>query len=200
MCKIINNNNEFMRVITEKQPWGYLICSGIKPIENRTWPTNVRGRVLIHTSASMQSPQDVMNSEQLAAANKVAGDICNNELYIKSAIIGSVEIIDCVQNHPSIWAEKGLWHWVLRFPVLFKKPLLGIKGQLGFWERSYEQITCPECREACSCDMAILENRRDTALIDFQHKCEHCGYLITGTWHRRVGITNINKNNTPISL
>jgi hypothetical protein len=26
--------------------------------------------------------------------------------FVKSAIIGEFEIIDCVINHPSIWAEK----------------------------------------------------------------------------------------------
>lgn len=49
-------------------------------------------------------------------------------------IIGSVEIVDCVQNHPSIWAEKGVYNWVLANPVLFNKPIENVKGKLSFWD------------------------------------------------------------------
>ena len=65
-----------------------------------------------------------------------------------SAIIGEVEIIDCVINHESIWAEKNIifqeeekndekyqiFNWVLVNPVLYEKPILNVKGKLSFWE------------------------------------------------------------------
>lgn len=54
--------------------------------------------------------------------------------FPKGAIIGSVVIADCVQNHPSVWAEKGCWNWVLKDVVLFDKPIMNVKGKLGFWE------------------------------------------------------------------
>lgn len=44
------------------------------------------------------------------------------------SIIGSMVIVDCVQNHPSLWAEKGCWNWMLKDAVLFDKP---IEGNLG---------------------------------------------------------------------
>ena len=48
-----------MKAITENQPWATLIVEGVdingdtlfKNIENRTWKTNFRGRVLIHAGA-----------------------------------------------------------------------------------------------------------------------------------------------------
>lgn len=43
-----------MKTISVKQPWAYLICSGVKDIENRTWPCPkkyIGKRVLIHASA-----------------------------------------------------------------------------------------------------------------------------------------------------
>ena len=43
-------------------------------------------------------------------------------------------ISDCVQNHPSVWAEKGVWNWVLKDAVLFDKPIINVKGKLSFWE------------------------------------------------------------------
>ena len=54
--------------------------------------------------------------------------------FPKGAIIGSVVIADCVQNHPSVWAAKGFWNWVLKDEVLFDKPIRDVKGKLGFWE------------------------------------------------------------------
>lgn len=43
------------------------------------------------------------------------------------------EIQRVVQNHPSIWAEKGAWNWVLANPVMFPEPITGVKGKLSFW-------------------------------------------------------------------
>lgn len=40
-----------MKVLTIQNPYGYLICYGIKDIENRSWKTKYRGSILIHTSS-----------------------------------------------------------------------------------------------------------------------------------------------------
>ena len=37
-------------VISVRQPWAWLIMNAGKDIENRTWRTDVRGRVLIHAA------------------------------------------------------------------------------------------------------------------------------------------------------
>lgn len=36
--------------LSVKNPYSYLICSGAKRVENRTWKTDYRGRVYIHSS------------------------------------------------------------------------------------------------------------------------------------------------------
>lgn len=126
-----------MKAITIKQPWASLIVSGLKDIENRTWKTNFRGRVLIHAgmkadnhwSASVPVCDKV--DKFLREISKGGTDWSN---YHFGAIIGSVEIVDCVQNHPSMWAEKGVWNWVLANPVMFTEPITGVKGKLSFWE------------------------------------------------------------------
>ena len=43
--------NVTAKAISIKQPWSYLIASGVKDIENRTWKTKFRGRVLIQVGA-----------------------------------------------------------------------------------------------------------------------------------------------------
>jgi len=48
-------------------------------------------------------------------------------------ILGSVQLVDCVQNDDLLWAESGMWHWVLKNPVLLKKPIQAT-GHLGLWE------------------------------------------------------------------
>lgn len=153
-----------MKVLSVKQPWAYLICSGVKDIENRTWklPEKYKGeRVLIHASADRKL-------NLMALTRKQYNDACDKfewngamkpvDQWPRSAIIGSVEIVDCVINHPSIWAEKsepgqceitGEWikptyNWVLANPILFDKPILNVKGKLGFWDydlpEEYEKL------------------------------------------------------------
>lgn len=124
-----------MKAITIKQPYAQLICEGIKDIENRTWKTNYRGRVLIHAGADKRMSLNVLTSEQRDYFIK------SDEIKIKdikewkrSAVIGSVEIVDCVKNNDSIWAIEDNWHWVLANPILFEKPILNVKGKLSFWE------------------------------------------------------------------
>ena len=123
-----------MKAITIKQPWASLIVHGIKDIENRSWRTDFRGRVLIHSSAKgdIAKFKCLQPNQRLKVLNTPMGRIGFNDLPFGS-IIGSVEIVDCVQNHPSIWADKGIYNWVLANPVLFKKPIPA-KGRLSFWE------------------------------------------------------------------
>ena len=123
-----------MKAITIKQPWASLIVHGIKDIENRSWRTDFRGRVLIHSSAKGDIAKFgcLQPNQRLRVLNTPMGRIGFNDLPFGS-IIGSVEIVDCVQNHPSIWADKGIYNWVLANPVLFKKPIPA-KGRLSFWE------------------------------------------------------------------
>ena len=160
------------KVLTVKQPWSFLICSGIKPIENRTWklPEKYKGEmVLIHASAKpdsikleIEGQATIKEIEMFSALGK------SEDENLFSAIIGSVRFVDCVINHPSIWAEKisfsrsvilnndltvkgyrvkeekPIYNWVATDAVLFEKPILNVKGKLGFWDydlpEEYETI------------------------------------------------------------
>lgn len=139
-----------MKTITIKQPWAWLEIEGIKDIENRTWPTNYRGRVLIHAAAKSWTWNAVLKYLTAAMA-KVFNEGGATRTWLDSlttgAIIGSVEIVDCVINHPSIWAEKcepiykfgtekivkATYNWVLANPIKFSEPIPA-KGKLSFWE------------------------------------------------------------------
>ncbi len=140
-----------MKAITVKQPWASLIVHGIKDIENRTWPCPnkyIGQRVLIHASAKPdREPYMLFNDDQKDALDDCIMDVF--DYYRRSgSIIGSVEIVDCTFNHPSIWAEKSkgisvgghvtdekdpiIYNWVLANPILFANPIPA-KGKLSFW-------------------------------------------------------------------
>ncbi|WP_339889815.1 ASCH domain-containing protein [uncultured Flavobacterium sp.] len=96
-----------MKALSIKQPWASLIAHGIKDIENRTWKTHFRGRIYIHASAKdFGSLSQALNQQQW---DKTIQN-WNSDYFPDrplSAIIGEVDIIDCVINHPSIWAESS---------------------------------------------------------------------------------------------
>jgi hypothetical protein len=127
-----------MRALSIIQPWASLIAVGIKDIENRTWRTNYRGEFLIHASAKrLPAGWTALTSEQYAAATRLVNPY-GKENDVKqlpvSAIIGKARLVVCVKNYPSVWAEKGVWNWVLADVQLFSTPILNVKGRLGFWE------------------------------------------------------------------
>ena len=111
-----------------RQPWAWLIIHGGKDIENRSWHTKFRGRFLVHAAKGM-TKQECLHAANYAQALGVNVPPTNE--LLRGGIIGSVELIDCVNSHDSAWymGEKG---FVLRNPE--PHPFLPIKGQLGFFE------------------------------------------------------------------
>ena len=101
---------------------------------------------------------------------------CGNG-YVNSAIIGSVEIVDCVVNHSSIWAEKGVYNWVLANPILYSKPIENVKGKPSFWDYSgikEVKIECPECG---SIEIAV-EDYTTAPFPTYLHRCNKCEHVI----------------------
>ena len=39
-------------VLSVRQPWAWLLCEGLKDVENRNWRTNYRGELFIHAGKS----------------------------------------------------------------------------------------------------------------------------------------------------
>lgn len=191
-----------MKSITIKQPWASLICQGIKDIENRTWATKFRGRVLVHAGMAKTNdswPYKEPIREYLETLGRYAGfSFCEmRKGIVKScpmefgAIIGSVEIVDCVINHPSIWAEKTdeqavdwdakpTYNWVLANPIRFPEPI-PIKGRLGFWD--YPNILAESEEEGgelfCHCQLPVEEKNQVYSIID-HYRCHYCG----GRWYK----------------
>ena len=95
-----------MKAISIRQPWAWLIVNGVKDVENRTWPTKYRGRVLIHAAKGMT--RDEYNGCRLFVAEfdeYLAHKIPAFESLPRGGIVGEAVIIDCVTVHDSEWFE-----------------------------------------------------------------------------------------------
>ena len=112
-----------MKVLTVRQPWASAIVRGLKDIENRTWPTNYRGELLIHAGSAKPS------KELIATYERLYGALPEGMVY--GAIVGKVTVTDCVADSDSPWAFGGHWHWKLSEAVEIDP--FPCSGQLSFW-------------------------------------------------------------------
>jgi len=98
-----------------------------KDIENRTWSTKFRGRFLVHASKKFDRAGFLFMFDNLDRLGIKSLPL----YYERGGIIGSVELIDCVQNHSSPWFA-GPYGFILSNP----KPMdfTPCEGALGFFD------------------------------------------------------------------
>jgi hypothetical protein len=77
-----------LRAISIRQPWAHAILHLGKDVENRPMSRNYRGRILIQASKTTTEDERV-------AARKLGLD---SDGLMRGAIVGDVEIVDCVRN------------------------------------------------------------------------------------------------------
>jgi hypothetical protein len=121
-----------MKALSIRQPWAWLIIHGGKDIENRTWKTNVRGRILVHAAKGMTHDEyDAAMECAIFGGNLAPDALPNYDQLQRGGIIGSVEIIDCVSASKSPWFF-GRYGFVLRDSQPL--PFHPCSGRLGFFE------------------------------------------------------------------
>lgn len=179
-----------VKCLSVKNPISYLIVSGIKDVENRSWTTDYRGEIYIHSSGkdsfdycdvcdddlfpihaefeSLKFSDDGIPTN-IDSCKYIAYDIKDNayfltksgenhrneyELFKKAsafmqtencffrsqAIIGKVDLVDVITNSDSPFAADGQYHWILKNPVMFQKPILYVKGKLKFFEYDIKNL------------------------------------------------------------
>lgn len=112
--------------LSVRQPWAWLIVNGFKDLENRSWPTEFRGRVLIH-AGKKYGPDERRDAEVV----RLEFGIAIPEVLELGGIVGSVEIYGCVKESASPWFCDGGYAFLLRNPELL--PFRAMRGQLGFF-------------------------------------------------------------------
>lgn len=128
-----------MKALSVRAPWWWAILQG-KPVENREWYTGVRGRVALHASKFWKIDEisddwdDVkwMAGEDGIVLPRMGKDETEAMRDAGGCIVGTVEIIDCVRQHPSAFFV-GAYGFVLRDPITLPKPV-PFKGALGFFD------------------------------------------------------------------
>ena len=123
-----------MIALSIRQPWAWMILHGGKDIENRSWPTAVRGRVLVHAGKGM-THEEWGGAWEFAFGSGAGAKAVESGVTRKTVelggIVGSIEIVDCVKRSNSCWFV-GDYGFVLRDPQAL--PFAPFKGALGFFD------------------------------------------------------------------
>lgn len=152
-----------MKVLSVQNPFSWYICSGAQVVDNRSWKTTHRGKILIHSCGMDNRKIFEEMPYQISQAflnylktNTVNYDECDMETIKKllkmynlnknllsgtkkgllrsGYIIGSVDLIDVTaMKLNSSWANRNKYNWVLSNPKILKSPI-PTKGSLGIWE------------------------------------------------------------------
>lgn len=131
-----------MKVLTIRQPWAWAIINIGKDVENRTWHTDYRGELLIHSSKRPPSSVEMLEFGEFMVERGLTNYLNRlerervtlnwiEEQCICGAIIGKVRLLGCNASSKSGWGV-GPWHWLLTDP----EPLepLYMPGKLGLWD------------------------------------------------------------------
>ncbi|CAN7361677.1 ASCH domain-containing protein [Acidovorax sp. LjRoot118] len=121
-----------------RQPWAWLIVNGFKDIENRDWPTNFRGEMLVHASQTMTRRYYDGTVEVLQMLGLYPPSLPTYESLERGGLVGWTRVVDCVEHHPSPWKMDGGHGFVLRDsrPI----PFVPYKGRLGFFNVPQEAL------------------------------------------------------------
>jgi len=127
-----------MKTLSVRQPWASLLVSGLKDIENRTWPPNYKGRILIH-APSTKVPKNFADKTIFEVNNEIEneqmfGNFPEFEDLECSAIIGYVTVSGYSNDSTSVWSEPVEHQWHIEDAYIFDEPIRDVKGKLNLFE------------------------------------------------------------------
>lgn len=115
-------------LITVRQPFASAIFLAGKDVENRSWPTNYRGRLWIHAATKLYPRSKLVGTKWIGALMKLSREHPWDELP-RGCIIGHVYLYDVIEPgarqrfHQRSWGAWGMYHWMLEEPVLLDSPI-----------------------------------------------------------------------------
>lgn len=114
-----------MKALSIRQPWIWAMFHLGKDVENRTWSTGIRGRVMLHASQKYDHEGARWIEENFGIVPP------DQHSLPRGGFVGSVEIVDCVKEMDSKWffGEIG---FVLKDPI--EVAYQACKGRLGFFD------------------------------------------------------------------
>ena len=143
-----------MKVLSVKQPWASLICSGIKDVENRSWkPNNVPGRILIHAGSTKIGSKTFAGVPEEIFSNvfnhECLGNLSELENLPTGAIIGYVTVSGFEEGEmETVWADgPGVIKWIFEDAWLFDEPILNVKGKLNLFDYDLDENNLPPAHQ-----------------------------------------------------
>jgi hypothetical protein len=88
--------------LSVRQPWAWLIVNGHKPVENRSWSTGFRGRLLIHAGKTLdESYLEEVQASLRMEFGEAAPVLPPIDQLERGGVVGEVVMTDCVREHAS---------------------------------------------------------------------------------------------------
>ncbi len=127
-----------MMILSIRQPFAWAIIHGGKDIESRTWSTKFRDRFFVHASRKfdMEGWRWIAVNPNRLWIQQSIHELPYLTSFLRGGIIGSVELVDCVQSHGSLWFS-GPYGFLLKNPepLVFQE----CKSKLGFFNRGNKE-------------------------------------------------------------
>lgn len=116
-----------------RQPWAELILRGVKSIEVRSQPTNVRGTIYVYAAKKWSNFEDA-----LVAAEQYDIDAATGPYGL---IVGQVDVVDvrpaAATDAPAACVSRDTlanqYAWVLANPIRFTEPIRPRFLPYGVW-------------------------------------------------------------------
>src|SRR5258705_10477702 len=120
-----------LKALSVRQPWAWAILHGGKDIENRSWDTMLRGTVALHAARTAETSAFFNFIRDRNLLPKIALEEGAVDNLPKGAVIGLVDVIDCVSASPSKW-----WEGPKGFVLANPRPLIPIpcRGAMQFFD------------------------------------------------------------------
>ncbi len=162
-----------------------MLAYGIKDVENRTWGTKYRGKILIHAS-SKKVPDNFLDDLPIEWNNEIVtavymGQFPDIDDLPLGAIVGYADMSGCTSElTDSLWdGGEGLFKFMCENVYVFDEPITGVKGKLGLWEYDLDENHLPPAHQAAR-QAVKLEGKTLTISLEkfyFEHCMENLGFI-----------------------
>lgn len=122
-----------MKVLTIKEPWATLIIDGYKMYEFRSWKTNYRGKILIHSGLSIEN--DMLSRFKDYNIHCSRGGIIGEAMLTDCVLVDEQFYKQLLEIDPVIYEKSNhsmKYGFKLENVKKYDNPIY-VKGKLGLW-------------------------------------------------------------------
>lgn len=162
-----------LRCLSIRQPHAFLICCGLKRVENRTWQARHRGPLLVHAGKATEDAGDLRAAVAALAGRYRMSEASARSVYrdwaAKGAIVGKAVMHGCITKAAGTGALGG---------VAGSDPATCFTGPVGFLLRDAAFLWPP-----VPCRGRLSFFRLPPSL---RHPVRAADVIVPGVWERRA--------------